>query len=107
MEEADQLCDRVAIIDQGVIVALDTPGGLKRSVGADATVRVVAEGDLNELSRVLLAEIGGATGAKIMGDAVHLAVRGTSGSLPAVVQTAERHGLHVTDLSVHETSLET
>jgi len=32
MEEADQLCDRIAIIDKGVIVALDTPGGLKEMV---------------------------------------------------------------------------
>ena len=33
MEEADQLCDRVAIMDHGRILALDTPEGLKRSVG--------------------------------------------------------------------------
>ncbi len=32
MDEADALCDRVAIIDGGRIVALDTPDGLKRSV---------------------------------------------------------------------------
>src|SRR4051795_12586980 len=51
MEEADQLCDRVAIIDQGRIVALDTPAGLKHSVGADAAVRVTAEGgDLEALA---------------------------------------------------------
>src|SRR5690242_15268735 len=66
MEEADQLCDRVAIIDQGRIVALDTPGGLKRSVGADTTVRVVAEGDLTELSRLLRIEIPGATESTVV-----------------------------------------
>jgi ABC-2 type transport system ATP-binding protein len=107
MEEADQLCDRVAIIDQGRIVALDTPAGLKRSVGADATVRVVAEGDLVDLARLLQAEIQGATGVTNMGDAVVLGVQSTEGVLPAVVQTAERNGFHVTDLSVSETSLET
>src|SRR5215211_3982971 len=47
MEEADQLCDRVAIIDQGRVVALDTPAGLKRSVGADTTVKVTSTGDLD------------------------------------------------------------
>jgi ABC-2 type transport system ATP-binding protein len=107
MEEADQLCDRVAIIDQGRIVALDTPAGLKRSVGADATVRVVAEGELVDLARLLQAEIEGATGVTIMGDAVVLGVQATEGVLPAVVQTAERNGFHVSDLSVSETSLET
>src|SRR3954447_26885909 len=54
MEEADQLCDRVAIIDQGRIVALDTPAGLKHSVGADAAVKVSATGDLEELAKVLV-----------------------------------------------------
>ncbi|HEV7723311.1 MAG TPA: ABC transporter ATP-binding protein [Iamia sp.] len=108
MEEADQLCDRVAIIDQGRIVADDTPAGLKRSVGADTTVRVTAEGDLPELARLLRVEIAGATDATVVGDAVMLAVQGTEGGvLPAVVQTAERNGFTVTDLSVSETSLET
>ena len=45
MEEADKLCDRVAIMDHGKILALDTPDALKRSVGADTIVTVKAEGD--------------------------------------------------------------
>ncbi len=40
MEEADQLCDRVAIIDHGRIVALDTPGALKRTVRAEEVVHI-------------------------------------------------------------------
>jgi len=41
MEEADRLCDRVAIIDRGRIVALDTPAALKRSLGGDLiTIRL-------------------------------------------------------------------
>ena len=40
MEEADQLCDRVAIMDHGQILALDTPAALKQSVGADTVVTV-------------------------------------------------------------------
>jgi ABC-2 type transport system ATP-binding protein len=107
MEEADQLCDRVAIIDQGRIVALDTPAGLKRSVGADTTVKVSSTGDLEALAQVLAAEIAGATEATVVGGAILLGVQGTTGVLPAVVQIAERHGFDVTDLSVSETSLET
>jgi ABC-2 type transport system ATP-binding protein len=34
MDEADRLCDRIAVIDNGKIVALDTPAGLKRQIGA-------------------------------------------------------------------------
>src|SRR6058998_2357082 len=40
MEEADQLCDRVAIIDHGRIVALDAPGALKRTIRAEEVVRL-------------------------------------------------------------------
>ena len=45
MEEADQLCARVAIMDHGKILALDTPAALKQSVGADTIVTVKADGD--------------------------------------------------------------
>jgi ABC-2 type transport system ATP-binding protein len=107
MEEADQLCDRVAIIDQGVVIALDTPAGLKQSVGADAIVRVSADGDLAVLAELLEQEIPGATGATVIDESVHLAVRGTAGVLPLVMQVADKHDIPVTDLSVHETTLET
>src|SRR4051812_45964312 len=50
MEEADQLCKRVAIMDHGRILALDTPAGLKRAVEADTIVRVTSEGDLEHLA---------------------------------------------------------
>jgi ABC-2 type transport system ATP-binding protein len=97
----------LAIIDKGRIVALDTPAELKRSVGADTTVRVVADGDLEALSQLLQREVAGAVDARVVSDAVLLGVNGTQGVLPSVVQIAERNGFHVRDLSVSEISLET
>ncbi len=41
IEEADYLCDRVAIIDQGKIIALDTPSRLKEAVGMDLIELVI------------------------------------------------------------------
>ena len=55
MEEADQLCDRVAIMDHGRILALDTPAALKQSVGADTIVTVKADGDPDRLAELLAA----------------------------------------------------
>ena len=51
MEEADQLCDRVAIIDHGKIVALDTPAALKRTIRAEEVVHLelALEGDDREV----------------------------------------------------------
>jgi ABC-2 type transport system ATP-binding protein len=106
MEEADQLCKRLAIIDHGVVLALDTPENLKRSIGIDTSVTVTASGDLEALAGLLEKEIGGAT-AIVMDHTVRLGVKGAGGVLPAVVQTAERAGFNVTDLSITEPTLET
>jgi ABC-2 type transport system ATP-binding protein len=45
MEEADQLCDRIAIVDHGRVVALDTPAGLKRTIAATEVVRLEIRSD--------------------------------------------------------------
>ena len=56
MEEADQLCDRVAIIDHGRIVALDTPAALKRTVRAEEIVHIDVGGSTDDAA--ILARLG-------------------------------------------------
>jgi ABC-2 type transport system ATP-binding protein len=107
MEEADQLCKRLAIIDHGKILALDTPENLKKSTGIDTSVTVNADGDLESLARLLETEIPGATSALVVEGTVRLGVKGARGVLPQVVQAAERGGITVTDLSISEPTLET
>jgi len=106
MEEADQLCQRLAIMDHGRILALDTPAGLKASVGADSIVTVAAAGDLSALASVLR-EIDGVTSATNVDGSVVVHVKGASSVLPPIVTSAERSGFVVTDLSVAEPTLET
>jgi ABC-2 type transport system ATP-binding protein len=103
MEEADALCDRVAIMDHGRILALDTPAELKRSVGADTIVTVKAGGD----SEALLSEALGAARARVIDGGVELHVKGAERLVPRVVSAAESGGFDVVDLSVSEPSLET
>jgi ABC-2 type transport system ATP-binding protein len=107
MEEADSLCDRLAIMDHGRILALDTPRGLKESVGADSIVTVTAEGDLDRLAMVLQERVDGTTRATRVDASVQLHIKGTTGVLPKVVTAAEQAGFAVTDLSVAEPTLET
>jgi ABC-2 type transport system ATP-binding protein len=108
MEEADELCDRLAIMDHGRILALDTPAGLKQSVGADSIVVVDATGDLDHLARLLTTSIDAVAAASIVDGRIRLAVAGaTTGVLPEIVTTAEHGGCTVTNLSVREPSLET
>src|SRR4051795_13596821 len=70
MEEADQLCNRVAIMDHGKILALDTPEQLKKSLGAGAAVTVKAEGDLDALARVLAGIDGAVEAVRVDGTAM-------------------------------------
>jgi ABC-2 type transport system ATP-binding protein len=107
MEEADQLCGRVAIMDHGKILALDTPASLKQSVGADTIVTVRAGGDMDALAGALAGEIEGATRTRVVDGGVELHVQGAKRLVPNVVDVAERGGFEVADLSVAEPSLET
>ena len=59
MEEADQLCARVAIMDHGKILALDTPANLKKSIGADTIVTVKVANDGDKLAEALKNELPG------------------------------------------------
>jgi len=107
MEEADQLCGRVAIMDHGRILALDTPGELKRSLDADTMVTVKATGDPGELAAALVDGIDGVTRSRVVDGGVELMVHGAGRLLPRVVTAAEHGGFEVVDLSVAEPSLET
>jgi ABC-2 type transport system ATP-binding protein len=107
MEEADELCDRLAIIDHGRLLALDTPEALKRSVGVDAMVTVSAAGDLGRLADVLQRELATASKVEVCEGAVRVWVERLAGVLPAAVDAAERAGFTVTDLSSTEPTLET
>jgi ABC-2 type transport system ATP-binding protein len=106
MEEADKLCDRVAIMDHGRILALGTPEALKRSVGADTIVTLKASGDAEALAQALRTELAGLTATRILPDGVELQVRGSDRLIPQVVEIAERAGYSLADLSVTEPTLE-
>jgi ABC-2 type transport system ATP-binding protein len=107
MEEADQLCDRLAIIDHGRLLALGTPEELKQSTGADTIVTLAARGDLDAVADALAAEVAGVERVDRVDGGLLLAVRGTNGVLPAVFNAAERHHFEITDASVAEPTLET
>ncbi len=107
MEEADSLCDRLAIMDHGRLMALDTPKNLKESVGADSIVTVSATGDLDALARLLQERVEGATKSQRLDSTIQLHVKGTTGVLPKVVTAAEQGGYSITDLSIAEPTLET
>jgi ABC-2 type transport system ATP-binding protein len=107
MEEAEELCGRVAIMDHGKILALDTPAALKRSVGADTIVTVKAGGEMDVLAARLTREIAEVTRTRVIDGGVELHVKAAERLVPRVVNAAEDAGFDLADLSVSEPSLET
>jgi ABC-2 type transport system ATP-binding protein len=108
MEEADELCSRVAIMDHGKILALDTPAELKRSVGADTIVTVkAAGGEMQTLAEQLSAAIPEVTNSRVIDGGVELHVKEAERLVPRVVNAAEDAQFELADLSVSEPSLET
>ena len=107
MEEADQLCDRLAIIDHGRLLAVDTPRALKRSIGIDAMVTVTAVGDLEHLAAALRDHVADASRVEAAEGVVRLWTSRTEGILPRIIEVAEQAGFTVTDLSATAPTLET
>ena len=106
MEEADKLCNRVAIMDHGHILAMDTPAGLKRTIGGDSIVRIQA-GEQPDRLAAHLGSMDGITGTAVLGETVQLTAHGTEGLLPRVIQVAEAGGFTVHDISLDVPTLET
>jgi ABC-2 type transport system ATP-binding protein len=107
MEEADQLCERVAIMDHGRILALDTPAALKQSVGADTVVTVKTTGDTDRLAELLSRDVDGVTRTRTVDGGLQLHMQGSDRLVPRIVLSAERGGFDLVDLSISEPSLET
>jgi ABC-2 type transport system ATP-binding protein len=107
MEEADQLCNRVAIIDHGRMLAIDTPEALKSSVGIDAMITVQASGDLERLAAVLREQITGVSRVAVVDGLIRLWCARTVGMLPRIIDVAETTGSEVHDISATAPTLET
>jgi len=111
MEEADQLCHRLAIIDHGRVLALDTPEALKASIGADTFVTVstapVEPAVRQALADRLTGSLTGVTNMEVTDDGLRFGVRGARGVLPAVLAAADESGATVVDLRAEEPTLET
>jgi ABC-2 type transport system ATP-binding protein len=105
MEEAEKLCDRVAILDHGRIVALDTPAALIRGLGAEERVVFSLEGTLPAGFEQALTG-----GAQVEVQAERVTVRGRNGrKLPLVsevVSLLTTQGVPFRDLRTEQPSLE-
>ncbi|HWB71259.1 MAG TPA: ATP-binding cassette domain-containing protein [Egibacteraceae bacterium] len=105
MQEAERLADRVAIMDHGRILALDSPAELSRSAGARTVVVLSAEGDLEVLAQ-RLGELPAVSRTEVHDGVVRALADRVSGLLPQLLAQAEAAGFSVSDLSVTDPTLE-
>ena len=104
MEEADELCDRVAIIDHGKIIALDTPKNLKELLGGDVIVLKLENG-ANRAAEILK-KIPGMKNVKQIGSEITMTVSGAEKKVPVVLRKVERHRLKVASVEIRKPTLE-
>ena len=112
MEEADRLCSRLAIIDNGKIVVDGTPRELKASIGADTVVLQLAStnGELQSQQasvRRLLEDMVEADGVSPNPEGVTLSVPNASAAVPAMLRRLDGEGISIAGLQMSQPSLDT
>jgi ABC-2 type transport system ATP-binding protein len=96
MEEADKLCDRIAIIDHGRIVALDTPVNLKKGLGGDLIV--LRTNGWEKLSEILI-NSGLSSNVMAQGGEVKAIVSNAHTVLPQIIEAAVGNGIKIEHVS--------
>jgi len=106
MEEADQLCDRVAIVDRGRLLACDTPAELKRRAPGGTLIELTLDADAGELVAAARAEPG-MLKAEAHGAVLRAWHPGGGEAIPALIALAQRSGRQVVNIHLAPPSLET
>jgi ABC-2 type transport system ATP-binding protein len=106
MDEADRLCDRLAIIDRGKLLALDTPSALKARAPGGTLIELVLDGDAMPAAEI--AETLNGVSRVEANDGL-LRVHSSRGGelLPALIEAADTAGRTVKDIHLLQPSLET
>ena len=105
MEEAEHLCDRVGIIDHGVLIAEGTRRELVSLIGERDRVSLGASGDLHAAAQSL-STIGGVREASATGDGISLVIDDARSHLPEILQRAATAGATIKTVEVTEPDLE-
>ncbi len=104
VEEADYLCDRIAILEQGKILVTDTPGGLKNSLG-DSLLSVKLLQGADELAK-LLREVNWVKEVNQRDGWLELTVDSEGTRIPEIVRLSREHGFAISSISQYKPSLE-
>jgi ABC-2 type transport system ATP-binding protein len=106
MEEAERLCRRLAIVDHGRLLALNTPAGLKDEVHADRVLKVTLAQADGGRAAAAIGRVPGVVHVQPDGAAIHVEAKAAPGLVGEVVAAVAQAGAELADLSVSQPSLE-
>ncbi|EKF86079.1 ABC transporter ATP-binding protein [Methanobacterium formicicum] len=107
MDEADRLSDRIAIIDHGKLLKLDTPTNLKKEIGEGDVVEMkLSHPEKNQEVTTLLSVMEDVHSAVEVDGSLNVRAMDAVGKLPKIIDAVEKAGCHVLDLSVRQNTLE-
>jgi len=106
MEEAEALCDRVAIIDQGRVIATGTPRELIATLGADHVVEFSVDGAVPADLMTALRALPGVRDVRASNGGVALVTAEVQEAVPALLGEVGRYHLHLSLLATHHATLE-
>jgi ABC-2 type transport system ATP-binding protein len=106
MDEAERLCERIAIMDHGKEIAQGTPRELIASIGAEHMVEFSSGTLSNGLDLAGLQRLAGVRAVRTMNGAVQLQVSELHTAVPALLDELSRQGVALTELRTHSATLE-
>jgi len=104
LEEADNLCDRIAIIDHGKIIKLDSPDALKESIGGDILTVTTKEDD-NDVSG-LISKVPKVKEVKKQNSTYRVKVEKGEETAPLILNALMKNGVTITKLSLSKPTLD-
>jgi ABC-2 type transport system ATP-binding protein len=104
MDEAERLCDRIAVVDHGKVIALGTPRELIARLGGDQVVEAAFDGD--GPGEAALRELPGVVSVRREGEVWCLAVTAPHVTIPALLQRLQGEGQGLARLTTRHASLE-
>ncbi|MDP9144232.1 MAG: ATP-binding cassette domain-containing protein [Actinomycetota bacterium] len=106
MDEADLLCDRILVIDDGAIVARGTPEGLKRQVAGDSVILTFERQESTIAVANLASQLSGATDPVIEGSEVRFQVPDGASALPVLLRALVERDIDATGVEVRRPTLD-
>jgi ABC-2 type transport system ATP-binding protein len=106
MDEAEILCDRVAIVDHGKVIALGTPLELIRSLGAEHVIEFSLAPSSRPIEESTLRSIDGVLAARTLAGGYELQVGALHRTVPALLSLLAQRNLEMANLTTHSATLE-